>query len=259
MIGSHSDTAPGEKSLKNLRQSIRKRLNRLRHGRLALVKHNNCSFLLDTYNSLDMKIMGGMNWELGLRDRAVAEINANKIDLFIDAGANLGLYSIDLNRRCPSLRETIAFEPVPSNFNQLCGNIFMNGMSERVTPKRYALSDGDGTAVLNIDSKFTVHSSLYTDVTRPTKFDVTIDVSLMKFDDHHNFDGRFVFLKMDIEGHEAPALRGMSGFLTRNKASLQIESAPALFDAVKQQLTKLGYTYSGNEGNDHFFSNFKAA
>ncbi len=206
-----------------------------------------------------MKIMGGMNWEHGLRDRAVAEINANKIDLFIDAGANLGLYSIDLNSRCPGLRETIAFEPVPSNFNQLCGNIFMNGMNDRVTPMRYALSDADGTATLNIDSKFTVHSSLYTDDKRPNKFDVQIDVPLMKFDEHHNYDGRFVFLKMDVEGHEAAALQGMSDFLTRHKASLQIESAPAQFDAVGQILAGLGYTYTGNEGSDRFFNNFKTA
>lgn len=135
----------------------------------------------------------------------------------------------------------------------------MNGMSERVTPMRHTLNDGDGTAPLKIDSKFTVHFNLYINITRPTKFGTTIDVSLMKFDEHHNFDGRFVFLKIDVEERETPARHGRADFLTGNKASLQIESAPAQFEAVKRQLTNLSYACSGNEGNDHFFSNSKAA
>lgn len=223
---------------------------------MALVKHNDCSFLLDTRNSLDMKLMGGMNWEHELRDRAVAEIKNQKLDLFIDAGANLGLYTIDLNRRCDGLRETVAFEPVPSNYNQLCGNIFMNMMSDRVTAMRTALSDTDGTAVLHVDSRFTIHSTFESNVGPAGKFDKSINVPLMKFDAHHDFEGRRVFMKMDVEGHEEAALLGMAGFLTRNKASLQIESGVTQFKTVGKFLTGLGYRYNGHHSNDHFLDNF---
>lgn len=223
---------------------------------MALVKHNECSFLLDTRNSLDMKLMGGMNWEHGLRDRAVAEIDKEKLDLFVDAGANLGLYTIDLNRRCNGLRDTLAFEPVPSNYNQLCGNIFMNTLSDRVTATRTALSDQDGSAMLNVDTKFTIHSSFNLNAAHPDKFDKSINVPLMKFDAHHNYEGRRVFMKMDIEGHEEAALKGMATFLTHNKASLQIESGAAQFKTVGKFLNGLGYRYNGNQGNDHFLDNF---
>lgn len=241
----------------NLRQSVLKRLNRNLQGKMALVKHEGCSFLLDTRNSLDMKLMGGMNWERSLRDRAVAEITRDKIDLFIDVGANLGLYTIDLNRRT-ALKETVAFEPLPSNFNQLCGNIFMNNMGDRVTAERTALSDQDGAATLHIDSQYTIHSTLETHGENSQKFDTSINVPLARFDTRYPYENRRAFVKMDIEGHETSALKGMAGFLARNKASLQIEASDVNLPGIAAFLSGLGYGGTGRRGYDHFFSNIQS-
>jgi len=238
----------------NLRQSLLKRFNRRIHKDMALVTHEGNAFLLDTSNRLDMKLMGGMNWERGLRDRAVKVIKDNRLDVFIDAGANLGLYTIDLNRRC-GLKTTIAFEPLPKNFNQICGNIFANHLSDHVTARCEALSDADGSAFLRVDTANTIHSTLTTDSHNPERFDKTIEVPLVRFDNHYKIEGQRVFIKMDVEGHEPSALKGMSDFLARNKACLQIESFNENIDTIGRQLSNLGYTSQGHIENDYFFSN----
>ena len=238
----------------NLRQSLLKRINQKLHKNIALVRHEGNAFLLDTDNRLDMKLMGGMNWERGLRDRAVKIIKTSKLDVFIDAGANLGLYTVDLNRRC-ELKNTIAFEPVPKNFNQICGNVFANNLSDRVTAKCEALSDADGSAVLQVDTANTIHSTLTPQSPNPDRFDKLIEVPLVRFDNHYKIEGQRVFMKMDVEGHEPSALKGMSGFLANNKACLQIESFNENIGIIGKLLTGLGYTSQGHIENDYFFSN----
>jgi len=238
----------------NLRHSLLKRYNMKRHGEVALVKHEGCSFLLAKKNRLDMKMMCGKDWERDLRDRAVDEINRHDIDLFIDVGANLGLYTIDISRRC-AVKETIAFEPLPDNFNQLCGNIFANGLSDRVTANRSALSDRDGTATMNVDTDFTIHSTLEAFGTNNAKFDKAIDVPLIRFDNFYPFEGRRIYLKIDVEGHEMNALRGMTRLLSNNKVNLQVESGDENLPTVTEFLTSHGYRQTGEMLVDRFFSN----
>lgn len=238
----------------NLHQSLRKWYNMQRHGEVALVKHEGYSYLLAKNNRFDMKLMCGKDWERGLRDRAVEEINRHDIDLFIDVGANLGLYTIDISKRSAA-RETIAFEPLPNNFNQLCGNIFANGLSDRVTAVRGALSDHDGTAAINIDTDFTIHSTLESFGTNNAKFDKSITVPLIRFDDHYPIQGRRIFLKIDVEGHEIKTLNGMTELLANNKMSLQIEVGDENLPAVSELLTGLGYRQTGDLLVDRFYSN----
>jgi FkbM family methyltransferase len=238
----------------NIRSSLLKRFNNAVHGDIALISHEGCHFLLAKRNRLDMKMMGGMDWERGLRDRATREIDRHGLDLLIDAGANLGLYTIDLNLRC-ALKETVAFEPQPNNFNQLCGNIFANNLDDRATADRSALSDRDGEALMSVDTAFTIHSTLGANGTNDAKFDKSIAVRLIRFDDHYPFENRRAFLKMDVEGHEISALNGMTRFLERNKVSIQVEANDAEFPAVRAMLTALGYRHEGDRNIDHFFSN----
>ncbi|MBX3488936.1 FkbM family methyltransferase [Parvibaculum sp.] len=239
----------------NIRSSLLKRFNALRHSRIALIKHENSLFLVDRANRLDEKMMGGLDWERALRDRAVKEIKEHKLDLFLDVGANLGLYTIDLQRRVSPL-ETLAFEPQPDSYNQLCGNIFANGLSDLVRAERIALSDRSGEAVMQVDSDSNIHSGLGdADLYDKRKFDREIRVPLARFDDLYTFENRRIFLKMDIEGHELQALAGMRNLLTRNKASLQIECSDPRIDQLRELMTEFGYRATGELVYDRFFSN----
>ncbi len=239
----------------NIRASIMKRINALRHDDIALIKHGPYRLLLDRRNRLDHKLAGGMFWEWQLRDRAVQEVKAHRLDLFIDAGANLGLYTIDLNLRAGPI-ETIAFEPQPDSYNQLCGNIFANGLSDHVRAERAALSTADGTAEMAVDSDSNIHSSLLANPHDAARFDRRITVPLICFDSHYPVENRRIFLKMDIEGHELEALEGMRLLLTRNKGSLQIEcGAGERLEKLQKMMAECGYRETGNYAANYYFTN----
>lgn len=222
---------------------------------MSIVSHEGCRFLLSKRNRLDQKMMGGLNWERALRERAAAEIRDKKLNLFIDVGANLGLYAIDLNRRAGPI-ETLAFEPQPESYNQLCGNVFLNEFSDIVTARQAALSNENGEATMTVYADSTIHSQLGTEIrSDKRKFDRHITVPVIRFDDHYPIENRRVFLKMDVEGHEGPALEGMRNFLTRNKASLQIEAGPSHYAPLAALLAGMGYRAEGERGIDRFFSN----
>lgn len=238
----------------DLKASFLKRLNAATHGDISIIAHQGRRFLLSKKNRLDQKMMGGLNWERHLRERAAAEIRNGNLNLFIDVGANLGLYTIDLNHRAGPL-ETIAFEPQPDSYNQLCGNIFINNLSDIVRTSQVALSNRNGEALLSVDTDSNIHSALGTaGWAEKSKFDLKIPVRLVRFDDHYPIENRRVFLKMDVEGHEMEALDGMRKFLSGNKASLQIESGSSR-NELGAFLAGLGYRAEGASGYDRFFSN----
>lgn len=60
-------------------------------------------------------------------------------DIFLDVGANMGLYS--LFAACAMKARVFAFEPEALNFANLNQNVFLNQMGERVVAYPIALSD----------------------------------------------------------------------------------------------------------------------
>ena len=76
---------------------------------------------------------------------------------FIDAGANMGDFTLQAARLVGSSGRVIAIEPAPENFSHLQRSIELNGYSHaRALP--IALSDRDGTASLQILSLSTAHT-----------------------------------------------------------------------------------------------------
>lgn len=60
--------------------------------------------------------------------------------VFIDVGANQGLYSI-LAAKNPKCEHVIAFEPVPQTWQRLRENLMINNVSSKVNPVRAAVGD----------------------------------------------------------------------------------------------------------------------
>jgi len=68
---------------------------------------------------------------------------------FLDIGANIGTTSISLLNR--GFSHGYAFEPEPFNYRLLQANLALNGLLDRCWTARVALSDDEGTALLEID------------------------------------------------------------------------------------------------------------
>ncbi len=79
-------------------------------------------------------------------------------EVFIDIGANVGMYSI-WAAKTRGVR-TFAFEPESQNYALLCRNIAMNGLMDHVVAYCLALSDSAGYSLLHL-SQFKLGSSCH--------------------------------------------------------------------------------------------------
>lgn len=128
-------------------------------------------------------------------------------DLFIDVGANIGVFSLlaagEKKCRC------VAFEPIPTTFHRLLANLSINGLEQLVSPFNIGLGSNNTTL------KFT--SNLESSVNRVAgeKDTDTIEVPVKRLDDvvpvSQNLES--ILLKVDVEGFETEVIKGADALL----------------------------------------------
>lgn len=157
-------------------------------------------------------------------------------DWVIDVGANIGHYTVRLSRLVGPSGRVMAFEPVAETFEILASLISAAG-AHNVSLFNVAVSAEAGTAgvalprfasgltnyyMANLTStagEFTV-MTLPLDALMPTK--------------------RVSLIKIDVEGHELQALRGMQALLLRDRPRLIVEGRSR---EVATLLKDLGYRF----------------
>ncbi len=138
----------------------------------------------------------------------------------LDLGANIGYYTLLAARRVGTTGRVFAFEPDPRTVQSLRSNIRSNGF-ENVTVLERAVSDRAGTRDFFL-SDTASHSGLGRSMAEQSITGVTT-VQSTSIDEV--LDGATVaVIKMDIEGGEVAALRGMERTLAgAGRVSLFIE------------------------------------
>jgi len=151
------------------------------------------------------------NWYCGLHevdDMAFVLHALQESEHFLDVGANIGSYTV-LAAAGPRARVT-AVEPIPSTFEKLQANVSLNRLEPRVNAYCVGLSDKRG--VLHFSAGLdTVNHVLAPDESLPA-----VEVSVMRLDDLVEDDCP-ALIKIDVEGHELPALRGAARTLANPK------------------------------------------
>lgn len=144
----------------------------------------------------------------------------------IDAGANIGLYSLALSSLAPKGR-VYAFEPSPSAFSHLADNLRVNRASN-VEASQLALSDREGTVTFHDFSFFSAGSfssdegSLLTsDSYGSTSFEAPT-TTLDTFVAERGIE-RVDFVKIDVEGAELSVLEGAVETLAKHKPVVVLE------------------------------------
>jgi FkbM family methyltransferase len=127
----------------------------------------------------------------------------------VDIGANVGYYALLASRRTGPGGVVYAFEPDPRSFTALTRNIEAND-APNVRASRLAVSDRRGPRSLHL-SEVAGHTSLHRWSAGAAR---TVRVDAVALDDLGLRDVRVV--KMDIEGEEPAALRGMRETLQRS-------------------------------------------
>jgi FkbM family methyltransferase len=150
-------------------------------------------------------------------------------DTFVDAGANVGLYSLFVAQ--PGVR-AVAFEPGGVAFARAHENVRRNGLGQSIATVRAALGDIDGRTRLTTrwgGMNYVVGQA--SSSAADTEWDAE-EVPMTRLD---TFDaceglGRVALIKVDVEGYELPVLRGAGAVIARDHPALIVEAndVPAL-------------------------------
>jgi FkbM family methyltransferase len=134
-------------------------------------------------------------------------------DLFIDIGANIGFYTALSMRLLGNDGMVIALEPDPVSFKFLEQTIKLNGPC-KVEVFKLAASSMNGTATLYTSSSNRGDNRLHEFKSASDKLNiqtVTIDSLMERL--LLNTTNKNVFVKLDIQGGEGLAIRGMKNFI----------------------------------------------
>lgn len=178
----------------------------------------------------DVDMLAYLYW-IGLSnmDRAAIALLSRAFgpnSVFVDVGANVGVYTLALARSMPVGGRVVCFEPNPLNYRRLQEHIALNGLSN-VTTENVGVSDRPG----RLEVAGADHPGNWTLKTGgPNRFVVTLTTLDTYFESHPV--GRISAIKLDIEGAEAGALRGAKATIERHRPTLLFELNPDLLEVM---------------------------
>lgn len=149
--------------------------------------------------------------------------------VFLDIGANKGLYTQELLKKNSSL-ECHLFEPSELNIKHLKKAF---SLKEKVLINQFALSDRNSKGKLYFHNEGEGTASITK--RRLDHFDITInkdeDILLQRFDEYWKEEkGIIDYVKVDVEGHELDVLKGFGKFISLTKL-IQFEFGGTCIDA----------------------------
>jgi len=144
-----------------------------------------------------------------------------------DVGAYVGVYALFFAGKCGAPERVVCFEPNPETFAQLCANLDLNGL--HALP-RFQVAAGavEGMLDLEVDPAFPARSTLdprgavmrtrapggRRHQVRVVRLDDLVAEAALPLPD---------FVKLDVEGFESEALRGMQALLDDPAPTLFVE------------------------------------
>jgi FkbM family methyltransferase len=176
-------------------------------------------------------------------------------DVFVDIGANVGMYTI-WAAKTRGVR-TFAFEPESQNYALLYRNIVMNGLSENVVAYCLALSDTAGYSLLHL-SEFKIGGSCHsygekidhrlehrdTKLSQgcvSTTLDSLVAGGVLPMPNH---------IKIDVDGLEHKVLAGCRNVLADQRLKsvlVEINTNLELHRNIIADMKVLGFDFSGQQ------------
>lgn len=235
--------------LKRVVPSVRKRIARMTWPNGFTLKASRGSvFLLHYRNFVDRQIAFYDDFERAELDYFLGEMAKAPGGVFLDVGANIGYYSILVAAKGLA-RRIVSFEPDIRNRYQMEANLLINGLVGKVELVDKAVSDKTG------EVSFLHYDETVTGQSRVGEGENAVSLPCVALDDFLPLRDENLFIKVDIEGHEAAAISGMKGVLLANKVFMQVECFDENFAAFSVEMEKLGLRLVHAIGNDRYFTN----
>ncbi len=183
----------------------------------------NVKYLLKIGDEIDDKVYNTGCWDLDII-RSITHYIKRDSNV-IDVGANIGVWSVEMARIMNG--NVYSFEPQRLIFQQLCANIFLNGL-KNVYTYNFALSNKKGRCKMSCPDKHNLGATALKseeDEIRNrymnTDVNYTEEVKLKILDD---LDIENVsFMKIDVEGHELYVLQGAQNLIAKCKPVILFE------------------------------------
>ena len=164
---------------------------------------------------------------------------------FVDVGAHVGLFTVPSAKWVGEAGRVVAFEPHPDNYKMLVGNIARNSFSDGIEANQSAVSDEHKTVHLHMSTFNTGDHQLFHQGGRST-----IKVPCTTLDDYFEVGASVDVIKMDVQGAEAAAFRGMRRVLQDNQnikviwelSPAQLEDAGSSAKEILGWLEELGFS-----------------
>jgi len=162
---------------------------------------------LDSNDSLKLSTTGDYEkFETDIVKKVV-----KKGDVVVDIGANIGYYTLILAKLVGDTGLVYAFEPEPTNFNLLKKNVEINGYHNVILENK-AVANLNGKISFYLDSENLGGHSVFM-----KKDSKSVEIPSIRLDDYlKDVEKKIKFIKMDIEGGELEAIKGMSSILKEN-------------------------------------------
>jgi FkbM family methyltransferase len=174
------------------------------------------------YREQDLGVVGQllMYQDYEPETREVIEAMLTPGMCFVDLGAHIGFLSLVAARRVLPNGRVHAFEPIDATADLLAKNVDTNGFEKVVTIVREAISDRPKELAFTISSEHSVSNKMARAASKPGE---TITLHATSLDTYFEALGwpTVNLIKMDVEGAELDAMRGMSE-LSRRNADLKL-------------------------------------
>jgi FkbM family methyltransferase len=151
--------------------------------------------------------------------------------VFIDIGAHIGSHTVLAAKEIGPDGHVYSFEPSPRSFPYLKKNVEINSLKEKTTIDNRAVSDMSGEMELK-QAPSPSNDSVVNEHSGSTVIE-TVSLDELEFE-------RVDIIKMDIEGSEPYALKGMRRILSTYKPLIIMEFGPQMWeDDPRQVLSKI--------------------
>ena len=161
-----------------------------------------------------------------------------------DLGAHFGFYTVGMAKLVGKTGQVVSVEPAPGPFKKLKRHVKMNRLNDTVKLYEGAASDFPGETDIILEGDLsTVTHMLYEGerINRDTK---TTKVKKVKMDDLTKSGEIYLpdFVKVDVEGHAAKAIKGAIESIETSKPNIVISfHSPHETAGVKALLEPVGY------------------
>ena len=251
------------KFLKKIYESIIYKFYILTGKDEIIIKPQNTNLLIEIRDPIEREIFFNLSYEVEQISTLIEFSKKNEQDYFLDIGSNCGYYALLIAKTFPNTH-VIAFEPIKKTYDKLIKNIHLNNLNNQIQTFNFGLSDiNDEVQMRTLIKKGFAQSGGFTvnDKNRELKKNETLLKANLKIGDEIiKFINKKLLIKIDVEGHEINALKGLKHLIKNNKIYMQIEifyeNKENIFNFLDKNNFKFVKNIKGNRKSDYFFVNY---